>query len=174
MLNINEVNFEMWRTHKIRGTPCPSSLSVFVWNTANQACGALEKRVEGKLKTMTYAERADLRKDLILRFLEFIVDNPTRSIGWCFKTYKMRFSNVMTEIEAKALGLGVKRAAGIQTYELKKLGKQLKENRCGEVHHPILCSLMMEQLPFDDEAMEVTKDGVTVDWELYKVNREGQ
>jgi hypothetical protein len=113
----------------------------------------------------------DFRTDLILRFLEFMVDNSEHGIGWCFKTFKMRFPNVVTEIEANHLGLGVKRSPGIQTYELKKLGKQLAQNRRGEVENPILKGLSMSPLTFDEEAMEITDSGVKVDLETYNKNR---
>lgn len=166
-----ETKFEMWRTHQVRGTPCPNSLKSFVWYTANESCAALEKRVEGKVRLMGATERMDFRNDLILRFLEFITDKPEKSIGWCFKTFKMRFPNVVTEIEAKNIGLGVNRSKGIQTDELKKLGKQLAKNRKGEGLNPILMGLTMTPITFDEEAVEVTESGTSVDWKIYNVNR---
>jgi hypothetical protein len=162
-----ETNFELWRTHVLRGTRCPNELKDFVWKTADGACGILSKRVEGKLSTMSVAERVDFRNDMVIRFLEFMVENPTRGIGWCFKTFKMRYSNAVTELEARNLGLGVKRSSGIQTYELKKLGMQLKENRTKEKEHPLLEALA-HRVGFDEDWMDIDEDGNIV---VQKVNQ---
>ncbi len=144
--------FELWRNHIIRKTPAPEELRNEVWRIASEAVHALIRQQARKLYGSVRKRLFRFKQDATLLFLEFIVRSNTKSIGWCFKTFKIRFTGVLTLLEAQECGLMVSDASlrNLESLELMKLSKGFREARIGGNPEPIISGLHLGMLSLDE------------------------
>lgn len=167
--------FELWRNHVYRKTRCPKDVKAFVWDISYRAVGALFDRT---LKCMALGgkqlETRDQKLEAQIMFLEFILSRPDKTIGWCFKAFKMRFSGVVTILEAKRYGLGLKPSSGLQTAEVRKLTQVFKDIRQGALYDPLIKSLQNQAVePLDLTYSEDEDDEERGDYSFSDVFKTG-